>query len=285
MEKDTIYDNVLVHSNNIVTKHNDWVKQELKQLNVRQAVQLPVNNAVWKLLDQEIEQYKHIVLTSFTHYHPFSHEMGNFLIALIRLTEIDDIKTLIAYYVNISNGQNLLWTMIYRNSFVHLWSYAVPSQQAITQIVEWFHMIHKTNSNTKLVDFGCGSGLFSLLFVDAGIPKDSVIAVDLPENKTTHKFGRVFYDNIVRTNNFCFSPNDVLFIAWGSCGTKIVDEFVTKGGTKCILLGEWDGATWPAGDQYENDPNWSVTSIRVPGSVRELPCGGDVLSLNIRRTF
>lgn len=207
-------------------------------------------------------------------------EMKNFYLAVIRMDTIREINEIIKYYI--LQQKTLLFMTIYRNTFARYVAYAIPSKKAIKQVVKWFWDYKKLNKNTKLVDFGCGSGIWCLLLNNAGIPKDSLIGVDLPdENKNLHNFGRKYYD-IIYDNNYQVDKNDIFFIAWGYIDEKIIDDYVSRGGKCIIILGEdRGGCTHPSGDYFINKNNLKVKITKVIAGVSTIT--PDILSLNIRQ--
>lgn len=206
-------------------------------------------------------------------------EMKNFYLAIIRMNTVTEIKEIIEYYI--SQKETPLFSTIYWGTFTRYVAYAIPSKKAIAQVVKWFWDYKKTNENAKLVDFGCGSGIWLLLLNNAGIPKDSLIGVDLPdENKNLHNFDRKYYD-IVYDNNYQVDKNDIFFIAWGYIDEKIIDDYVDRGGKCVIILGEGNGGcTHPSGDYFSNS-TWKVKITKVIAGVSIIT--PDILSLNLRQ--
>ena len=83
-----------------------------------------------------------------------------------------------------------------RGVFINYVSYAVPSPDAINIIYEAFVEHLDKFPNAKFVDLGCGSGVFCWLLNRAGIPKEKIIAVDLPIEEKTQKFRACYWDNM-----------------------------------------------------------------------------------------
>lgn len=236
----------------------------------------------WDLTEEEKQLSKDENLFGFnlSHHEKFEwyDEMKNFYLVVIRMKEIDEIESVIEYYI--SKKGCFMFDSIYRLSFVKFAAYAIPSSKAINQIVTWFHERNKIVPETKLVDFGAGSGLWSLLLNHAGIPKESLIAVDLPEeNKHIHKFTRKYYD-IIESKNYKVDSNDIFCILWGYIDKNIIDDYIKRGGKCIIILGEEsNGCTNPPGDLFIHDNRWDVTSVGVvPGAYTWIE---DILSLNV----
>lgn len=100
--------------------------------------------------------------------------------------------------------------------------------------------------NSRIVDFGAGSGIFTFMFNQIGIPKNNLIAIDLVNPTYSDKSQRIFW-NIDRTDSYNINQHDILFISWGTEMEFIVDQYISKGGICVIILGELDsGCTFPS---------------------------------------
>lgn len=235
----------------------------------------------WILTDEEEKLYdeNNNVRLAFHRNFPWYESSKNFYLAIIRMKEITEIRQIIDYYIK--QKETFMFMTRYRDIFVSFASYAIPSDQAIDQIVTWFNEYRKISPTAKFVDFGAGSGLFSLLLNDAGIPKDSLIAIDKSDkNKKLHKFGRKYFD-IIEDENYKVDPNDIFFVAWGFIHGNALEDYIEKGGRCVIILGENEGGcTHPSGDYFKDDKEWNVINIKVPAGANIWK--GDILSYNTK---
>lgn len=236
----------------------------------------------WNITKKEIkldDKINKIPISRIKKIMPFIYkETKNFYLAVIRMNTVIEINEIIEYYI--SQKKTPLFTTIYWDTFTRYVAYAIPSKTAVEQVVTWFWDYKKLNKGAKLVDFGCGSGIWCFLLNDAGIPRDSLIGVDLPdENKTLHNFGRKYYD-IIYDNNYQVDKDDIFFITWGYDVETIVDDYVKRGGKCVIILGD-DGCAHPSGDYFVGNDNWKVTITKVVAGVSIVY--PDILSLNIRQ--
>jgi hypothetical protein len=204
---------------------------------------------------------------------------------LTDLNAINLVKTkeIIRLSVLLINSKCHSWFLL-RSIFARKIGYGIPSKLAIDVISVWVTSIFKESPESKMVDFGCGSGIWCALLNDAGIPRDKIIAVDLPADKKTHTFELQYWDKIIEDVNYNTNPNDILFISWGSMSDSIIEDYVNKGGRWVIILGEREAATSPSYNHFGNDSDgndgdseWEITTIRVPGSCTFL---SDGLTLN-----
>lgn len=150
----------------------------------------------------------------------------------------------------------------------HYIGWALPSKQVCTLVVEEWK-----KKKSRIIDLGAGTGLFSRVFHDLGVPEEYLLAVDI-ENPTHQgayliDFGdknpdrRQFWP-IHRDNDYVVDINDILFIAWGIYLNTIVEDYISRGGHTVIILGEVDGCTFPA-NYFEDKTGWSTTMTQVVG--------------------
>lgn len=183
------------------------------------------------------------------------------------------MKNLIAQIVILIKNHDHQWFTV-RSIFNECVGYAIPSDIAIQTIKTWFIQYQQTNPGAKLVDFGAGSGIWELLLHDAGICKESLVAIDLPKEKKTHIFSQIYWP-IQEISDYQVDINDILFIAWGSVSNRtscVVDDYVERGGKCVILLGERDGGcTYPSTDHFQEKDNWHIEEVHVPAGASYYP--------------
>lgn len=159
------------------------------------------------------------------------------------------------------------------NDFV---SGKIPSPDAINQIIIWFNEQRKISPKTKLIGFGSEYGIWEFLLNDAGIPKDSLIAVD--GYSKCGKNGQKFYD-IIKDENYEIGPNDIFFAHYFN--KKKINEYINKGG-KCVIILAKDEWIANAPFHYFSQNNeWTVTNVKIV-SPRNMNWDKDILSYNIK---
>ncbi|MCJ7637932.1 MAG: hypothetical protein MUO21_10625, partial [Nitrososphaeraceae archaeon] len=117
----------------------------------------------------------------------------------------DEIFELVTLYTKILKTTFMI--KIYYNKFI---GWALPSKESIEVVVEAFHEHIKTYPEAKIIDFGAGSGIFAYLFEQLGIPKEKIVAVDLPNPTHSDKQQRNFYP-IIRDEEYEVEVNDIMF--------------------------------------------------------------------------
>lgn len=139
--------------------------------------------------------------------------------------------------------------------------YALPHRTTCERIVAFWKT---TGNERRVVDLGCGSGVFCYVLHFLGIPKECLMAVDLPKpTHDTEKYKPLW--TIHREDNYRVYPKDILFIAWGTSGvTKQVEQYVEDGGDCVIILGETDMTF--ACDYFAEREDWSVTFHHAPST-------------------
>ena len=133
--------------------------------------------------------------------------------------------------------------------------------------------------SSRIVDMGAGSGLFCLMFHDAGVPADKLLAIDKikpsKQWKTTHQFWPIQH-----CDDFEVPIDDIFFLAWGGETKSRLTSYIERGGWCVVILGEDDdGCTFPADYLAEND-EWHYISIYVDGLAS---FDAERLSISIRR--
>ena len=157
--------------------------------------------------------------------------------------------------------------------------WALPSKLVCETVYATYLNHIKAYPDAKIIDLGAGSGIFSYMFHQMGIPNDRIIAVDLEKPTHSNPEQRKFW-NITKNSNFEFDPIDILFVAWGSGIYGNVDKYCDNGGTCVIILGETgDGCTFPSDYLSENE-QWTVESHHVPGPASAY---SEYLTVNIKK--
>jgi hypothetical protein len=133
--------------------------------------------------------------------------------------------------------------------------WGIPSPAALKLIFDAYQKHLVRYPQAKLIDLGAGTGIYSLLLSDMGIPRERMIAVDL--TKKTHKTCRELYP-VVIDDQYRLDPEDVVLIVWGVDTHHCrLDRYVEEGGTCVILQGEADGCTLETG-WFEDKPEWKI---------------------------
>jgi len=142
---------------------------------------------------------------------------------------------------------------------------AIPAPETIQLIYLAFSQHQEMHPTAKFVDMGTGSGVFCWLLHRAGIPRDRLIAVDLPEDMKTQEFAHCYWDDIIRDAGYTPNEEDFLFIAWGYEEDTIEEEiwppiqrYVDAGGCCVAILGD-DGCTVSYA-VMEGVPGWKTIS-------------------------
>lgn len=172
----------------------------------------------------------------------------------------------------------------FRHEFTSVIGWAIPTANMITTVVGWFNTWMLHHPTARFIDMGAGSGAISLLLSSAGLPSDRIIAID----NNTFTYARNFF-NVIQpppyTYSECFArgiftPEDVLFIAWGYGLSTCVDQFI-ESGIQCVIIeGEAEGgATHPSANHMQEYDDWTTITVHVTPS-----CGmrHDYLTYNVK---
>lgn len=166
-----------------------------------------------------------------------------------------------------------------RDIFVSLFSYAIPAPATIRLLyLAWqAHVLRYPTA--KLVDLGCGTGLFLWLLHRAGVAEDRLVGIDLPLDKTP-QHERSYWDAIIRDGSYVIKPEDFLLVTWldSSLGWLDIKSYLILGGTCLAIIGEATGdATYPW-DAFLYDKSIDVEYYEVEPSAYTLSLEG--LSFN-----
>lgn len=158
---------------------------------------------------------------------------------------VSDIKALIKECIshntsNLFNSLNFGYKITY-NKYI---GWGIPSPIAVNTIYKAYMDHCKRYPAAKLIDYGAGTGVYSLLLENMGILRDKLIAVDLPVK--THATQREFYPLLI-DNKYCVHPDDVMLVVWGSNCYDGVQKYILNGGKCLIIQGEVKGCTFCVG--------------------------------------
>ena len=216
----------------------------------------------------------------------FDYKMGSYLSTFYKSQNPSiDIEQFVKRCKNAETGEDLLriaemYVEIQQQAVMgplflyqeHI-GWALPSQQTCQKVVD----IWKQFPYSRIVDFGAGTGLFCKVFHHLGISQDKLLAVDL--HQPTHAKQTKQFWPIHRDDDYHVDVNDILFVAWGSGITNVIDDYVDSGGFCVMILGEVDyGCTTPA-NYFENIEGWDMELIHVPGPASAYT---EHLSINIK---
>ena len=191
------------------------------------------------------------------------------------------MKELISLVLSLITIKDHIWFMI-RTIFNENVGWAIPSEKAIQTIYNWVKQKQIKYPSVKLIDIGAGSGIWELLLHDAGLPIETLVAIDLIPDKKTHKFNHTYWPitEVVDTDTYQVAIHDILFIAWGFGTENILEDYINKGGSYVILLGERKGGcTYPGSDYFVGKDKWIIEEVYVTPSCSFY---SELLTLNIR---
>jgi len=183
-----------------------------------------------------------------------------------------------------------LYIMGLKTIYNQLIGWALPSKQVCEVVFAAYQEHVKMYPNARIIDLGAGTGIFSYMFNQMGIPAANIIALDLENRTHSNKAQRSFWQ-ITINDNFEFRETDILFVAWGSGIGGEVDRYCNSNGKCVILLGETsDGCTFPSDyfvkydeddEEQEQDQNeWKTESYHVPGPASAY---SEHITVNIRK--
>ena len=184
----------------------------------------------------------------------------------------DDIRHILALMIENK------WMFPFKYFYNMHIGWALPTTQVCEQVVG----LWRKYPSARIVDMGAGSGLFCMMFHDAGIPINKLLAVDREEPILCWKTTNTYWD-ITRNDDFEVPIEDIFFMAWGGGFGKLderLDSYIKRGGWCVVILGETvDGCTFPS-DYLKNNDDWDATLIHVDGLASAY---AEHLSINIRR--
>lgn len=190
--------------------------------------------------------------------------------------------------LNAENAKDLLTiTSIFENAVIlsNDWYY----RQIYNRFIGWGLASYHTckliydywlaHSECCIVDLGAGRGIFCCILHFLGIPKEKLIAIDLHiEEKTFWPIQKV-------NENYQVPKDAILFISWGSMNGSSrpnVDDYVARGGSQIIILGETEGGCTLESDCFKNHSQFEepiMNKVVGPFSID----GSEFLSFNIRK--
>jgi hypothetical protein len=199
----------------------------------------------------------------------------------------EDVFSLVDDYVLLMNKYALTVKIIYN----HIIGWALPSRETCNHVLMTYEKHIEKYPDAKIIDLGAGSGIFSYMFNEMGIPGDKILAVDMKIPTHTNPEKRNFWP-IHNCDNYVADKNDILFIAWGIYALDtIVSDYNERGGTCVIIVGEMDGCTYSPGKflEYGDDHfyiypyvpknEWTVNTHFVPAAAK---LSSETLSVNTR---
>lgn len=184
----------------------------------------------------------------------------------------EDIFKIIEFY---ENTKYYLMITDIKYVFNSLIGWSLPSRESCELVVKTWKARAITDPECRIIDVGAGSGIYSFIFQELGIPKKNIVAFDL--TKPTHKSYRSFFP--ITTDDLEVRKTDILFMAWPyytEDEVSIWRTYLEIGGNCIIIQGEIDGCTFPSTDHYKNKQGWIV-------KIYDAPCaagGCEALSIN-----
>jgi hypothetical protein len=154
--------------------------------------------------------------------------------------------------------------------YIQVIGWAIPSRRNIDELYQVFSEHLKVHPQAKLIDWGCGTGIWSFLLRKRGIPARNIVAID---NYDTDSYDRTFYQ--INATVESFSEDDVLFIAWGRTD-EFIQKFIDGEGRCVIIVGETDGGCTLSSQYFEEIDGWVVEERKVDGGARKF----DYMTIN-----
>lgn len=223
----------------------------------------------------------------------FNEKIDKFVELCLNATSVKDLYYLADLYTEMFREYVVSIKHVYNSTI----GWALVTEKACGLLHSAVLKHFETYPDARFIDVGAGSGVFAHILCELGIPKEKIIAFDLEE--PTHKLeGQRTFWNITHTVDI--KPTDVIFVAWGSGTTRIVDQYMSNGGKCVIILGELCyGCTFPADYFVENSDcsfddgsndnenpvntrssSWDIDMYHVPGPASN---HGEHLSINRRK--
>lgn len=166
---------------------------------------------------------------------------------------------------------------IRRTHLVNYVGWAIPCRENVDLLFDWLQRHLAKFPQAKVIDWGCGTGIWTFLINQKGIPKENLMAVDVWIQQSEKKqddseepeiewfkdsYSKAYWEIIPKVETF--DENDVLFVAWGrhGMGDAYIEEFVQKGGKNVIIVGEEDGCT-TSSHLFRDDPEWNLDEKKI----------------------
>jgi hypothetical protein len=176
----------------------------------------------------------------YSRFPNFDEKIDKFVDLCLNATSVKDLYQLAKLYTEMFREYVLSIKHVYNSTI----GWALVSECACT------HLFHAVSAHlieypvARFIDVGAGTGVFSHILCELGVPKEKIIALDKPKPTHTLEGQRSFWEI---THAVDIQPTDIIFVAWGSGTSHIVDDYVERGGKCVIILGEMtDGCTFPA---------------------------------------
>lgn len=156
----------------------------------------------------------------------------NFVKLCKTATTLDEIYDLVDVFRSLYRAESSVYRI-----YNMLIGWALPSKEVCDIVYATYQNQIKQHPDARLIDLGAGSGIFSHIFHQKGIPSNKIVALDLKDPAYSWETQRHFW-KITVNNKYKFKPNDILFVAWGGNGIEEeVDRYCKSGGTLVIILG------------------------------------------------
>lgn len=190
--------------------------------------------------------------------------------------EIYEIVRIIEVCLYDSKLSLRLLTKHFYNDYI---GWGLPTPQVCNEVFTFWKKCN--DPNVRLVDVGCGSGIFCKMFHHAGIPRENLIAVDVFRDDYYSTKTRNFWD-VIHDDNYQVCKDDIFFIAWGTSDIKpILKSYMNYGGNKVVILGETDGMLNFSSFYLEDNKEWEMVGcFQVPSTVSRY---SEHLTFNIRK--
>jgi len=179
------------------------------------------------------------------------------------------VYELIDEFLESRNNHDVDIYMVRFMFYIKFIGWSITSRSNVDQLFGLVSEHLKMYPNARFIDWGCGTGIWSFLLKQKGIPKENIVAVD---NYETDSYKRRYFPIIDKVDNF--TPDDILFVAWGRTD-EFIREFIEGGGKLVLILGENNGCTLST-DYFEELNGWTTRDMVFDGGARK----HDYLSIN-----